>query len=67
VLKLIYSDLNFRFNIYVIFMINYFSVGGNVSVDIKTLLMTNFINLKIKSTQSFKDVHRTRVCARVFI
>jgi hypothetical protein len=29
--------------------------------------MTDFVNLKIKSTQSFKDAHRGMMCVRVFI
>jgi hypothetical protein len=32
-------------------------VGGDVPVDSDVLLMTDFINLKIKLTQSFRDVH----------
>jgi hypothetical protein len=42
-------------------------VGGNVSVDSKSLLMTDFMNLKIKSAQSFRGAHRDRVCVRMFI
>jgi hypothetical protein len=38
------------------------SVGGDVLVDNETLLMTDFVNLKIKLIQSFKDVHRDKVC-----
>jgi hypothetical protein len=38
------------------------SVVGDVSVDSKTLLMTNFVNLKIKLTQSFECAYRDRVC-----
>jgi hypothetical protein len=43
------------------------SVGGDVSVNSETLLMTDFVNLKIKSAQSFKGTHMSRVCIRVFI
>jgi hypothetical protein len=42
-------------------------VGGDVSVDSKTLLMTDFINLKIKPDQSFEDAYMGRVRVRVFI
>jgi hypothetical protein len=42
-------------------------VGDDVSIDNETLLVTDFVNLKIKSTQSFKDAHRDRVYVRVFI
>ncbi len=43
------------------------SVGGDVPVDSEILLVTDFMNLKIKSTQSFGGAHRVRVCMRVFI
>jgi hypothetical protein len=42
-------------------------VGGDVPVDSETLLVTDFINLKIKPTQSFGGAYRGRVCVRVFI
>jgi hypothetical protein len=42
-------------------------VGGDVSVDSETFLMTNFVNLKIKPAQSFRGTHRGRVCVCVFI
>jgi hypothetical protein len=42
-------------------------VGGNVPVDSATFLMTDFMNLKIKPIQSFKDTHRSRMCAYMFI
>jgi hypothetical protein len=41
------------------------SVGGNVSIDSETLFMTDFINLKIKSTQSFECTHKSKVCVHV--
>jgi hypothetical protein len=43
------------------------SVEGVVSVDNETLLVTDFVNLKIKPAQSFRGVHRGRMYARVFI
>jgi hypothetical protein len=42
-------------------------VGGDVPVDGETLLVTDFVNLKIMPAQSFGDAHRGRVCVRVFI
>jgi hypothetical protein len=42
-------------------------VKDDVSVDSETLLMIDFVNLKINSAQSFKDAHRGKVCVRVFI
>jgi hypothetical protein len=42
-------------------------VRCDVPIDNKTFLMTNFINLKIKPTQSFRCAHMGRVCMRVFI
>jgi hypothetical protein len=43
------------------------SVGDDVPVDSETLLMTNFMNLKIKPAQSFRCAHRDMVYAHVFI
>jgi hypothetical protein len=34
----------------------------DVPVDSETLLMTDFVNLKIKPAQSFKNAHRDRMC-----
>jgi hypothetical protein len=42
-------------------------VGDDVFVDSETLLVIDFINLKIKPTQSFKDVYKDRVYIHVFI
>jgi hypothetical protein len=56
--ELTYLDLNYKFNMRIIFMINYFfSVRDDVLVDSETFLMTDFMNLKIKSAQSFKYVY----------
>jgi hypothetical protein len=42
-------------------------MGDDVLIDSETLFVINFVNLKIKPTQSFRGAHRDRVCARVFI
>jgi hypothetical protein len=42
-------------------------VGGDVSVDSETLLMTDFMNLKIKPTQSFGCAYRGKMYVDVFI
>jgi hypothetical protein len=42
-------------------------VVADVPVDSNVLLVTNFVNLKIKPTQSFECAHRDRVCVHVFI
>jgi hypothetical protein len=64
VVKLIYSDLNLRF---VVFMTNYFSMKCNINIDSDVFLVTEFVNLKIKLAQSFKYVHKNKVCVRVLI
>jgi hypothetical protein len=38
-----------------------------VSIDSEALLVTDFVNLKIKPAQSFEGAHRGRMCVRVFI
>jgi hypothetical protein len=43
------------------------SVVGDVSVDSEALLVTDFVNLKIKPTQSFRCAHKSMVYVRVFI
>jgi hypothetical protein len=42
-------------------------VEGDVPVDSEALLVTDFVNLKIKPTQSFRGAHRGRIYVRVFI
>jgi hypothetical protein len=42
-------------------------VRDDVPVDSETLLVTDFINLKIKLSQFFEGANRGRVCVRVFI
>jgi hypothetical protein len=42
-------------------------VEDNVPVDNKTLLVTDFINLKIKLTQSFRYAHKNRMYVYIFI
>jgi hypothetical protein len=41
------------------------SVGGDVTIDSETLLVTDFVNLKIKSNQSFRCAHKDRMCVYV--
>jgi hypothetical protein len=36
-------------------------------IDSDALLVTDFVNLKIKPAQSFRYIYRGRVCVRVFI
>jgi hypothetical protein len=43
------------------------SVGGDVSIDNETFLMTDFVNLKIKPTQSFGGVHRDRMHVHILM
>jgi hypothetical protein len=42
-------------------------VGGNIPINSEVLLLIDFVNLKIKPTQSFECAHRGRVCVCVFI
>jgi hypothetical protein len=43
------------------------SVRDNIPIDSETLLVTDFVNLKIKPTQSFKVVYRVRIYTRILI
>jgi hypothetical protein len=42
-------------------------VRVDVLIDSETLLMTDFVNLKIKLVQSFGCAHKGKVCVHVFI
>jgi hypothetical protein len=42
-------------------------VGGNVPVDSETILLIDFMNLKIKPVESFRGVYRDKVCVHIFI
>jgi hypothetical protein len=42
-------------------------MGDDVLIDSETLFVINFVNLKIKPTQSFRGAHRDRVCVCIFI
>jgi hypothetical protein len=53
VVKLNYSGLNFRFNMCVIFTTNYSFSGRRRPIDNDALLMTDFVNLKIKVNSVF--------------
>jgi hypothetical protein len=67
VVKLTHPDSNPISDISVAFTTNYSFSGRRHPVDSETLLVTDFVNLKIKPTQSFGCAHRGRVCVRVFI
>jgi hypothetical protein len=56
-----------RFNMSVVFIANYFLVEGDIPINNESLLVIDFVNLKIKSAQSFRCGHRDMMCARVFI
>jgi hypothetical protein len=63
--KLIYIGLNLIWMLHLRLII--FSVECDVLIDSETFLMTDFMNLNIKSTQSFKNVHKNRVYIYIFI
>jgi hypothetical protein len=65
--KLIYPGSNHRFDMYVVFTANYSFCERRRLVNSEMLLLIDFMNLKIKSAQSFRGAHRGRVCVRVFI
>jgi hypothetical protein len=44
-----------------------FLVGGDILIDSDVLLVTDFVNLKIKSTQSFGCAHIGKMCVHIFI
>jgi hypothetical protein len=42
-------------------------VGGDIPVDSEVILVTDFVNLKIKSVQSFECAYRNSMCVHIFI
>jgi hypothetical protein len=42
-------------------------VKGDVPVNSEALLVTDFMDFKIKPVQSFRGAHKGSVCVRVFI
>jgi hypothetical protein len=44
-----------------------FLVGGDIPVDNDELLVTDFVNLKIKPTQSFGGTHKYKMCVCVYM
>jgi hypothetical protein len=64
---IIHPSLNLNLTCVLYLRLIILSVGGDVPVDNDTLLVTDFVNLKIKPTQSFGCAHRGSVCLRVFI
>jgi hypothetical protein len=42
-------------------------MGCDVPVDSESLLVTDFVNLKIKSIQSFQCIHKGRMYVHMFI
>jgi hypothetical protein len=53
VVELIHLCSNHKFDMYIAFTANYFSVEYDVPVDSETLLVTDFVNLKIKAGSIF--------------
>jgi hypothetical protein len=49
-MELIHTGSHSRFDIDVVFTVNYFLVGDDVSVDSEMFLVTDFVDLKIKPT-----------------
>jgi hypothetical protein len=43
------------------------SVGDDIHIDSEALLIIDFMNLKIKSAQSFRGAHRGKLCVHMFI
>jgi hypothetical protein len=42
-------------------------VGDDVPIDSDMLLVTDFVNLKIKPTQSFRNTYKNMMCVYVLI
>jgi hypothetical protein len=67
VVELIYPGLNSRFDICVVFTTNYYFSGDDIPIDSEVVLMTDFVNFKIKPAQSFEGAHRDRMYVFIVI
>jgi hypothetical protein len=61
VVKLTQLSSNLIFDMGIVFMINFLLVKDDVFIDSKVLLVTDFVNLKIKLTQSFEGVSKKKI------
>jgi hypothetical protein len=61
VMELTHPGSNSRFDMCVAFTTNYSFSERRRPVDSETLLVTDFVNLKIKPTQSFRGAHKGSV------
>jgi hypothetical protein len=61
------AELNYLDLICVLYLrLIIFLIGDDVSINSEIFLMTDFMNLKIKSTQSFKCAHKNRMYICVY-
>jgi hypothetical protein len=65
--ELIHPGLNLIFDMGITFTANYSFSGRRRPVDIEALLVTDFVNLKIKPTQYFGCAHKGRIYVHTFI
>jgi hypothetical protein len=65
VVELIYLNLNFRFNVAVLYLWLIILSVINIVMSIVKRSLTDFVNLKIKLIQSFKGTDK--MCAYIFI
>jgi hypothetical protein len=65
VVELTHTCSNPIFDMCIVFTTNYSFSWRRHSRE--ALLMTDFVNLKIKSAQSFRCAHKGKVCLRIFI
>jgi hypothetical protein len=67
VVELTHSNSNPRFDMGAAFTANYSFSERRHPIDSDALLVTDFVNLKIKPAQFFRGVHRGRLCVCLFI
>jgi hypothetical protein len=63
--KLAHQGSNLKFDICIVFTTNYLFNGRRRSVDSETLFVTDFVDLKILLTYSFRGAHKGRVYVRI--
>jgi hypothetical protein len=66
-MKLNHSGSNARFNMVLYLRLIILSVRDDIPVDSEMILMTDFVNLKIKLSQFFRCTHKNKMCVHMFI
>jgi hypothetical protein len=67
VIELNHTGLNARFNMMLYLRLIILSVEDDIPIESETILVIDFVNLKIKLSQSFRCIHKDKMYVCMFI